>query len=222
MSESITIRRFDPSVDREPYDQTYSCRILEGMSVLNVLDQIRQEQDPTLAYAACCKAGLCGVCGAVVNGAAALLCRCPAADGMYLEPLKGFPVKRDLLVDRSGYEGRRDGMRLFLERRDAPRSQPEPVAPGAFDAFKVPSRCIECYCCVSACPACQRDPVFAGPCAFVLLARHMADPRDQLNRDLIARDMGMDACVLCGRCSQVCPVGARPAETMALLKGKAT
>jgi len=215
MTEQITVTRFDPLRDAEPYEQTFSYRFTRGMSLLNVLDQIAAEQDPTLSYSACCKAGDCGLCGVMVNDRPALLCRCSAEPGMRLAPLQGFPVRKDLSIDRTGYEHRRDALRLYLERARAAAAEPEPVEPRSFDAFKVPSRCIECYCCVAACPVYQKDPVtFAGPCALTLLARHVWDPRDEMDRLLMAKDSGLHACIGCGRCSQVCPTGAAPFENI--------
>ena len=212
MKGSAHIYRYNPLIDREARFQDYSFTYFAGMTALDVLNQIYEQQDATLAYSACCRSGHCGICGALVNGRSALLCKCPATQEITLEPLHNFPVQKDLIVDRSSYEEHRAALRLFLEREhEYEESAPEPVSLPAFEKFKVASRCIECYCCVSECPSFAKNPHgFAGPAAIALEARHAYDPRDEQNRSLILKSMGLAACIECGKCSKVCPHGVDP------------
>lgn len=215
MTGHVLIHRFHPQKDVVPYTQSYTFRYEEGVSVLNVLNQIHEEQDPTLGYSYCCKAVKCGLCGVIINGKPCLTCEQPALPEMTLEPLHGFPVLKDLIVDRSEYEARRPDLRLYLERNADPAYQPEPIDMLRFDWFKRVSRCIECYCCVSVCPVYQKNPQeFAGPCAFTLEARQVFDPRDNLNRKILLKDMGINQCIGCKKCSSVCPMDAGPMEAI--------
>jgi len=220
MTGEVTIVRFDPTKDTASYEQVFTYRYEQGMSVLGVLNQIYEEQDATLGYSYCCKAVKCGLCGLRVDGKPCLSCEVLAKPKMRLAPLAGFPVIKDLIVDRQVLESRRPDWQLYLQRDDAPQILPEPIDMEAFDRFKQVSRCIECYCCVSDCPIYKRDPEkFAGPCAFALEARHVFDPRDKLDRAPLLQEMGIDLCVACGRCSGVCPMNADPMGAILQMRG---
>ncbi len=107
---NITISRFDPSVDSEPYAQTYAVPIVEGMAVLQVLDYIYEHLDNTLSYYdhGACAQGICKQCTLLVNGKAALMCQTMVTGDTRLEPLPKFKVVKDLVYQRGG-RSRNDG-----------------------------------------------------------------------------------------------------------------
>jgi succinate dehydrogenase/fumarate reductase iron-sulfur protein len=198
--------------DTKPYFKEYRYDFTKGMSVLDVLNVIHITQDSTLSYSYCCRNRHCGLCGLLVNGSPVLACKCAAQEELVLEPLKNLPVLKDLAIDRDEYESLRPQLRLFSERRREAPEEPEPIDPQRFEYFKVASRCIECFCCVSICPVYTKSPhTFAGPAALVLEARHFFDPRDELNRALIVNSEGISNCTQCGLCSKICGLSADPA-----------
>ena len=215
MKTTVQILRFNPAVDREPKLETFPYDLKLGMTVLDVLNYVHDNLDSTLAYSYCCRNGHCGLCAMNVNGKPALACRRAAEADMKLEPLRHFTVLRDLVIDRSDYERLRPKLRLFLERDTPCTDEPETIDMEQYEHFKVASRCIECYACVSACPVYHRDPHgFIGPAALVLEARHFFDCRDTQNRRLILESEGIAACIQCGLCSKACSVDAQPCETI--------
>jgi succinate dehydrogenase/fumarate reductase iron-sulfur protein len=140
---------------------------------------------------------------------------------MTLDPLDNLPVLRDLIVDDAHYHDCLVGLRLFLERTKKAKSQPEKIGRGDLDRFKIVSRCVTCHICISVCPAYKANRhAFLGPAGFVQLARHAFDPRDELNREIVAHSAGIDRCILCGKCEEVCPHGISPKETIELLRAK--
>lgn len=215
---TVTIRRFDPESDREPYRQTFHFPFEQGMSALDVALHVQRHLDGAFTFSYCCRNSHCGLCGALVNGRPGLLCREPATREMTLDPLDGLPVLRDLAIDRAPYEARMHALRLFLDRDRPAARGPEQVAAPDQERFKVASRCVECYLCLSACPVFAAHPhEFLGPAGFAQLGRHAFDPRDALDRRLLAASAGAHLCASCGACDDVCPHGVGPQGIIARL-----
>ena len=95
----VTIRRSGPGGTVSHFE-SYEIPVAEGeiLSVLNVLEYIYRELDPTLAFFdhAACRQAACGKCMVKLDGAVKLACKEIAHDGMVLEPYSDRVV-RDLL-----------------------------------------------------------------------------------------------------------------------------
>jgi len=195
--KTITLRvsRFDPAEDTEPHIEEYTVRVNEGARVLHVLHAIRDEHDPTLSYRYCCGSGQCGSCAVKVDGKPALACMAEARDGMTVEPLD-LPVVKDLTVDMEPVIAK---IARICPAADAGLPSRDEIA-----AIKPLRDCIECLCCVSACPALQVTE-FAGPTVLRQEMRLALDPRDSGDRIGDAIKKGLFYCTTCKRCTEVCP-----------------
>jgi succinate dehydrogenase / fumarate reductase iron-sulfur subunit len=140
------------------------------MSFLEMLDivnsQIEREGGDPVAFEHDCREGICGSCGAIVNGRAhgpdggTALCqvhlrRFRDGETLYIEPFRAeaFPVIKDLVVDRSAFDRIvQAGGFISVRAGSAPEAHSIPVpkdnADKAFDA----AACIGCGACVAACP----------------------------------------------------------------------
>jgi len=101
---SITVRlfRFDPLRDKIPSYQDYAIPLHPGMSIMNALDYIYYNLDPTISYFdhAACTLGVCGRCTGRINGQAGLLCQTELKGDVTIEPISTDRVVKDLVVGK--------------------------------------------------------------------------------------------------------------------------
>jgi fumarate reductase (CoM/CoB) subunit B len=104
---SIKVYRFDPATDSSHKYDAFENIPYKDHSVLEVLQFIYENRDPSLSFRRLCTKGFCGGCAVVVNGQPVLACQYPAEKEMILDPHPKFEVIRDLSVDfnrlRPGY-----------------------------------------------------------------------------------------------------------------------
>src|SRR5881227_480893 len=86
--------------------ETYTTETSEGMVVLDAVHKIQAEQANDLAVRWNCKAGKCGSCSAEINGLPKLMCMTRLSDlpldkPVLLQPMKAFPLIKDLVTDLS-------------------------------------------------------------------------------------------------------------------------
>lgn len=209
----LTIERDDPD-GVGTIETTYAVPYTRHMRVLEALDYIVEELGETLAYQWFCGVKKCGMCAMTIDGQPALACWEPMLRERRVAPLAGFPVVRDLVIDREPYDAAVDSLGLRLERNDDYAGYPEQLVPDEMRAAVTLASCIECLICTA---GCESSPVadsaqtngtaYLGPAVAVQLAQFVQDPRDQADRAQQARDIGIDhACSDCG-CSQLCPMG---------------
>ena len=105
--------------------QDYSTEVSEGMVVLDAVHRSRPRGDD-LAVRWNCKAGKCGSCSAEVNGKPRLMCmtrlnELDLTKPVSLEPMRAFPLVRDLVTDVSSNFRAKKGIKKFKPRPpDAP------------------------------------------------------------------------------------------------------
>ena len=100
---TLEIFRYNPSDPLStPHMQRYALEEHPSMTLFIALNQIRETQDPTLQFDFCCRAGICGSCGMVINGRPGLACHTQTSDlpdFITLHPLPVFKLLGDLSVD---------------------------------------------------------------------------------------------------------------------------
>src|SRR5216683_7823435 len=187
MAKRITLEvtRYHPGRDKEPGFQTYEVPLRKEWVVLDALNYVKDKVDGSLSYRWSCRMGICGSCGMTVNGEPKLTCATFLTDyapgPMRIEPLRNFPVIRDLIVDIGDFMRKLVAVRPWIVRdHDKPLSEGEyRQTPQELDEYKQFSMCINCMLCYSACPVYGLDPKFLGPAAIALAQRYNLDSRDQ-------------------------------------------
>ncbi len=151
----------------------------EKARVIDALHLIRTEIDPTLGYTYSCDGRRrCGSCGVMINGKSGLACFTKLSHETTIEPLRGFPIIQDLIIDRSRYSANLLEVEPFIEPKSSEAH--EGSSPSYDRDSHLLSDCIECLCCQAACPVVNDEPwkLFGGPVIFVQLGKYAFDPRD--------------------------------------------
>ena len=212
----VQISRFDPDKDAAPHLETYDVHVENGARVLNVLDAVRDGIDPTLGYRHCCRAGQCGSCAVRVNGEPVLACMEEAHDGDLIEPLS-LPRIRDLITDIAPVMAQMAWLNPGVEEISCSCG----VTHDTIESIKPLRECIECYSCVSSCPAFAASE-YAGPTIMRQEQRLNLDPRDGGDRVEEAIAKGIFACTTCHKCVEVCPKGIEtPRKAVEKLRAEA-
>jgi succinate dehydrogenase / fumarate reductase iron-sulfur subunit len=194
----------------------YPLDVGEGMVVLDAVHQIQAEQAPDLAVRWNCKAGRCGSCSAEVNGMPKLMCMTRLADlpldrPVTIEPMKAFPVVRDLVTDVS--------WNFRVKMRITPFTPRPPDAPDGtwrmqqsdVDRVMEFRKCIECFLCQDVCHVLRDHHLherFIGPRFLVHAAALEMHPLDTADRREELREAhGIGFCNITKCCTTVCPEG---------------
>ncbi|MFW6055007.1 MAG: succinate dehydrogenase/fumarate reductase iron-sulfur subunit [Thermodesulfobacteriota bacterium] len=144
--------------------------ISPDMSFLEMLDElneklVREGKEP-VAFEHDCREGICGACGLVINGQPhgpgerTTTCQLHirhfrAGDTITIEPWRatGFPVIKDLIVDRSAFDRiiQSHGY-ISVSTGRAPDAHSQLVPKQSADQAMDAAECIGCGACVAACP----------------------------------------------------------------------
>ena len=194
----------------------YVTPVTEGMVVLDAVHQIQAEQANDLAVRWNCKAGKCGSCSAEVNGMPVLMCMTrlntlPLARPVTIEPLKAFPLVKDLVTDVSwNYEVKKRITPFTPRAPDAPDGTWR-MAQGDVDRVMEFRKCIECYLCQDVCHVLRdhhQHDAFIGPRFLVHAAALEMHPLDTADRtDELRQAHGIGYCNITKCCTKVCPEG---------------
>jgi fumarate reductase (CoM/CoB) subunit B len=202
---AVKVYRYDPAANASPSYRSYELEFGKRQTVLALLIEIYRHFDADLAFRWSCGLGKCGVCAVRVNGRPVMACQEVVENqDLVIEPLKNFPVLKDLIVDRDTHTTALSHVRPFLER--AQWETPSFRTARAEPAGVLPFLCTECLACASSCPAVAEAPAsFPGPAHFTVLSRWHSHPWDEGNRPALARIGGIHNCTACKSCSEVCP-----------------
>ena len=98
----VKVFRTDPKDNSRSHYDSFMVPFEKGQSILGVLKYIYETYDSGLAFYSSCRTGKCTGCHIKVNGKPRLACTTVTNGGdLLLEPLTGYPVVRDLVVDRT-------------------------------------------------------------------------------------------------------------------------
>ncbi len=230
MSYNIILRihRYEPEEDRS-WVQAYSLLAGRIMRFVDLFRKINDEQDPTLAWGSSCEHGQCGTCAMIINGKPMLACELLVENAVQyfktttftVQPLDVARVVRDLVVDTETLYERLEQAKPYIIDPAPPRAdgQEHPIKPDELERYVNATRCINCFCCVSACISSHHN--FLGPNAMLATIVRIMDPREREKVDRrkhLYSDQGVYRCHSSHACSFVCPKDIDVAHFIALAK----
>lgn len=205
----------------------YDVQVSPDASFLEMLDELNNslelKGEEAVHFESDCREGICGTCGLVINGRPhgplAKIATCQLhmrnfkdGDTLWVEPFraKAFPVIKDLMVDRSGFDKiLQAGGYVSVNTGGVPDANsiliPKEVASLAMDA----AACIGCGACVAACKnASAMLFVSAKVSQYALLPQGQPERYQRVEKMVKVMDeLGFGSCTNTYACEAECPKG---------------
>lgn len=210
------------SPEEKPYVEEFEIPYRPNMNVISGLMEIQRnpkKSDGSDTAPVCwdsnCLEEVCGACSMVINGKPRQACSAlvdKLEQPIRLEPMRTFPVVRDLVIDRE---------RMFTALKKVKAWIP---IDGTYDLGPGPrmaeskrqwayelSKCMTCGVCLEACPNVNDRNSFIGPAAISQVRLFNAHPTGEMNKeerlDALMTDGGIEGCGNSQNCVRSCPKG---------------
>ena len=202
-------------------------KISTDMSFLEMLDilngDLAKKNEEPIAFDHDCREGICGMCGAVVNGRAhghepgTTLCQLHMRhfsdnDTIVVEPwrARAFKLVKDLVVDRGALDELIcSGGYISVNTGGAPDANALPIPKDRAEAAFNAAACIGCGACVAACPNASAM-LFVG--AKISHLAHLPQGVPEARQRVLKmvktmQDLGFGNCSNEAECEMECPKG---------------
>jgi len=223
--------------DSKPYTETFEIPYRPNLNVISALMEIRRnpvtadgKKTTPVAWEMSCLEEVCGACSMVINGKPRQSCSAivdQLEQPIRLEPMRTFPVVRDLIVDRSRMFDSLKKVKAWIpidgtyDLGPGPR-MPERKRQWAYEL----SKCMTCGVCLEACPNVNSNSNFMGPAPLSQVRLFNAHPTGEMNKaerlEAIMGDGGLANCGNSQNCVQACPKGIPLTTSIAALNREAT
>ena len=211
MEVTFRIKRYNPDTDVKPVFKEYKVEVEGTDRVLDALFKIKWYQDGSLTFRRSCAHGICGSDAMRINGRNRLACKVLMLElgkKITIEPLLGFAVVKDLVVDMTKFFDAYKSVKPYLIADEAPAHQERLQSQADRERFDDTTKCILCAACTTSCPITWTNESFVGPAAIVNAHRFIFDSRDQGARDrlrILDSKSGVWRCRTIFNCTEACP-----------------
>jgi len=210
------------NLETYPLDNVHTdMSFLEMLDILN--EKLTKEGKEPVAFDHDCREGICGMCGAVVDGVAhgperdVTLCQLhmrnfSSGDTIVIEPFRSraFPVKKDLLVDRSSLDRIiQSGGYVSVNTGGTPDGNSLPIPSTKAELAMDAAACIGCGACVASCPNGAAMLFTSAKISQLALLPQGQAERQQRALSMVAQmdKEGFGNCTNAKECEAVCPKG---------------
>lgn len=224
----LNIHRYDPD-ENKSWVQEYRLTAGRIQRFVDLFREINDRIDPSLTWNSSCEHAQCGSCSVVVNGRPLLACDLLVENAvemfgttvLEIKPLVNLPLIRDLAFDFDRAYDKVNQAQPYLIDPVEPRPDKglTAITPKQMDFYVDATRCLNCFCCASACITNRGD--FLGPNAIMAAVVKAMDPREgspEKHFPVIYGPGGVARCHTSQACSHVCPKEIDVAHFIALAK----
>lgn len=228
---TLKIARFNPESGDGQYWDTIQVPTLPTDRLLNLLHYVKGYLDGTLTFRRSCAHGVCGSDAMRINGVNRLACKVLMRDmlpkdssktlNITIEPIRGLPVEKDLIVNMEPFFDAFRAVKPFLMTtgNEPTRERIQSAADRA--RFDDTTKCILCACCTTSCPVFWSDGSYFGPAAIVNAHRFIFDSRDEgatERLDILNDVEGVWRCRTTFNCTDACPRGIQVTKAIQEVK----
>jgi succinate dehydrogenase / fumarate reductase iron-sulfur subunit len=211
---TLKIRRYNPEVrGEESWWDEFEIQADPDDRLLDALHQVKWYHDGTLALRRSCAHGICGSDAMMIDGKNALACKVIVRDvapKVTVEPIRGLPVLKDLIVDMEPFfAGYRSVLPFLINDSGEPDTE-RLQSPEERHKFDDTTKCILCAACTTSCPIFWGDEEYVGPAAIVNAHRFIYDSRDEGAKErleVLSEKTGVFRCRTTFNCTDACPRG---------------
>ncbi len=215
MDVTIKILRYNPEVSDEAKWESYQVTAEPTDRVLDALHKVKWDLDGSLTFRRSCAHGVCGSDAMRINGKNRLACKTLLKDvnpsqPITVEPIKGLPVLKDLVVDMEPFFDAYRSVMPFLVTDGNEPTRERVQSQADRERFDDTTKCILCAACTTSCPVYWTDGQYFGPQAIVGAHRFIFDSRDQgtdQRLEILNDKEGVWRCRTVFNCTEACPRG---------------
>ena len=224
MKVHMKIRRYNPEKDKKPWWGEYDIDVAGTDRVLDALHEVKWQHDGSLTLRRSCAHGVCGSDAVRINGRNMLACKVLVQDfkgSITVEPLLGFRVIKDLVVDFEPFFAQYRSVLPFLINDETPPERERLQSPEDRARFDDTTKCILCACCTTSCPIFWSDSQYVGPAAIVQAHRFIFDNRDEGREqrlEILNDKSGVWKCRTIFNCTEACPRGIEVTRAIGEIK----
>jgi len=215
MDVTVKILRYNPEVSEEARWESFQVTAEPTDRVLDALHKVKWDLDGSLTFRRSCAHGVCGSDAMRINGKNRLACKTLIKDvnpsqPITVEPIKGLPVLKDLVVDMEPFFDAYRAVMPFLVTDGNEPTRERLQSPEDRERFDDTTKCILCAACTTSCPVYWTDGQYFGPQAIVGAHRFIFDSRDKgtaQRLEVLNDKEGVWRCRTTFNCTEACPRG---------------
>ncbi|WP_245535405.1 succinate dehydrogenase iron-sulfur subunit [Segniliparus rotundus] len=227
---TVRIMRHNPENPSANGWQDFLVPALPTDRVLNLLLYIKGYLDGTLTFRRSCAHGVCGSDAIRLNGVNRLACKVLMKDlirkdgkpvVLTVEPIRGLPVEKDLVVDMEPFFDAYRSIKPFLINTSPVPEKERLQSAEERHRFDDTTKCILCACCTTSCPVFWTEGKYHGPAAIVNAHRFIFDSRDEAGAErmeILNDEYGVWRCRTTFNCTDACPRGIQVTKAIQEVK----
>ena len=221
---TMRIKRYNRDLRPAPWWDEFSVNMEPTDRLLDALHEVKWYHDGTLALRRSCAHGVCGSDAMLIDGRNALACKVLVKDvapKVTVEPIRGLPVIKDLVVDMEPFFAGYRRVLPFLINYEEPPDRERLQTPEEQERYEDTTKCILCAACTTSCPIFWGDGEYIGPAAIVSAHRFIFDSRDEAAQerlDILADKTGVFRCRTTFNCTEACPRGIKVTKAIQEVK----